>query len=70
MKSLLVSASLFVLLLAIVGCSNKELYQFGKQQQESECIEEAISESQINDCKSENRPTYKEYKKEREEIIN
>ena len=70
MKKLLVSASLFALLLAITGCSNKELYQFGQQQQESECIEEAVSESQINDCKLENRPSYEEYKKQREEIVN
>ncbi|WP_065204373.1 hypothetical protein [Shewanella woodyi] len=69
MRTLLGMALPLALTVAITGCTNKELYQFGQDQQESQCISEAVSESQINDCKSANKPSYEEYKKEREAVV-
>lgn len=53
----------------LTACSNKELYQAGQDYQKSECISNAASESQHNDCLNLDKKTYEKYEEERKEII-
>ncbi|REL28908.1 hypothetical protein DXX93_11435 [Thalassotalea euphylliae] len=57
----------FVLAVAI-GCSNRELYQLGQGYQKSDCIQNAQSGEEFQNCHQAGKP-YQEYKKEREAVV-
>ena len=59
--------ALFTLLL--LGCSSKQLYQVGQDYQKSECIKKAITEAQHLSCLQTEKKPFKEYKKEREDVL-
>ncbi|MBO1255752.1 hypothetical protein J3L16_08655 [Alteromonas sp. 5E99-2] len=65
MKVRLIIASLSVVL---TSCSNQQLYQFGQSVQEGQCIENAVSEEQYNQCKNAEKKAYKEYDRERKGV--
>ncbi|WP_159817912.1 hypothetical protein [Colwellia sp. 20A7] len=60
---------IFILLCCLNACSNKELYQAGQDYQKSECVKNASSEEQLNDCLTRNKKTYEVYKREHDEVI-
>ena len=57
-----------ILLLALTGCSNKQLYQAGQDYRKSECIRAAVSASQHQDCLKLERQSYEAYAAERKAI--
>lgn len=54
--------------IVLVACSNKQLYQVGQDYQKSECIRNAVSESQHYDCLNRDKKSYEEYEEERKQI--
>ncbi len=62
---------LFIIFFSFIlaGCSNRQLYQAGQDYQKSKCVEKAASAQQHNDCLNTDRKTYKEYERERKDIM-
>jgi len=58
---------IFVLILA--ACSNKQLYQVGQDYKKSECNKKATTQEQHIACSQAEKKLFKEYKKERQEIL-
>ena len=54
--------------IALVGCSDRQLYHAGQEYQKNKCIDEAVNEQQYNDCLNINQ-SFKEYDTERKIII-
>jgi len=63
---------LFILLVStiLIGCSNQSLYQSGQNYKKNECMKDAQTAEQHNECINAERKTFKEYKKERESVVN
>ncbi|MFD2166984.1 hypothetical protein ACFSJY_12035 [Thalassotalea euphylliae] len=60
--------TVLILIIASTGCTNKQLYQVGQNYEQSECIRNAQSAEEHQTC-YQKRKSYKEYKKEREAVI-
>ncbi|GAA5131815.1 hypothetical protein [Thalassotalea piscium] len=67
MNKLLTFVSSLILLAA---CTNKDLYNLGKDYQKSDCIDKAQNEAQYNECLLKEHKTYQEYKDARKKVIN
>jgi hypothetical protein len=61
----------FILALTfLVGCTNKNLYEYGQGYQKGECKREAQTADEYNKCSNTERKSYEEYEKERKAVIN
>lgn len=58
----------FVLIM-LAACSNKQLYQVGQDYQKSECIRNAVTESQHNDCLNLDKNPTKNMKKSVKKLL-
>lgn len=56
--------------LVLASCSNELLYEVGQDYQKSECMKEAVSDSQYNYCVNTEKKSFEKYKKDRKEVIN
>lgn len=66
----MIKMTLLVLLsITFTGCTSKDLYQVGQDYKKSECIKNAGSGSQHNDCLSSEKKSYEQYEKEREQVM-
>ena len=65
MKKLLL---FFVTLTMLLGCT-KSLYKNALNYQKKECMKQAVSMTQFNECESLNNKSYEEYTKEREALL-
>lgn len=64
-KIIALSIALFVL----SACSSKSLYETGQNYQKNECMKNAATAEQHQACLNEKRQSYRDYQREREEII-
>ncbi len=53
-----------------MGCSNKGFYELGQSYQNSECIKNAQTGAEHNECINAERKPYEEYEKERKSVLN
>ncbi|WP_448547125.1 hypothetical protein [Thalassotalea fusca] len=66
MKSTIISCIATVILLS--ACSSKEVYQFGRNVQKSDCIKHAATEEDHRACEAMETMSYEEYEKERQKL--
>lgn len=57
------------LLLTLVGCTNKQLYQVGQSYQKSECEHDALTDVQFKACQGIEAKRYEDYDQEREDVL-
>jgi len=57
-----------LVILSVVGCSNKELYNKLRLDQRNKCVEE--SQRTLSECIEHTNKSYEEYEHERKEISN
>ncbi|MBL4765254.1 MAG: hypothetical protein JKX67_08265 [Colwellia sp.] len=56
--------------IVLMGCSNKGFYELGQSYQNSECIKNAQTGAEHNECINAERKPYEEYEKERKSVLN
>ncbi|WP_286268638.1 hypothetical protein [Thalassotalea hakodatensis] len=61
--------SVFLIAIACMSCSQKQLYQIGQEQQKNACIKHAMTESEYRECLRAEQVSHKEYKKIRQQVI-
>lgn len=61
--------NIILLCLLTVGCTSKQLYQARQNHQKNECMKNATSGSEHDECVKSQRKSYEEYEKERKDII-
>jgi hypothetical protein len=54
--------------LMLTSCSHKQLYQAGQNYKKSECIRQAGSDQQYNDCLDAEKKSFETYEKERKTL--
>jgi len=62
------SCYVVTLLLLLSACSSKEVYQFGRNYQKSDCIKQAATEEDHRACEAMETMSYEEYEKERQKL--
>lgn len=61
--------TLLFMAVALVGCTNKDLYNTGQTHQRNQCIKNATNEAERDACYSQQNPSFEDYEKERKKVI-
>lgn len=69
MKKPMEKLSVVLFVVALVGCTNKELYQSGQTHQRNECLKNATTQAERDACYNQQNPSYEDYEKERQKVI-
>jgi len=59
---------LAVCLVLSTGCTSKQVYQFGKNYEKSECINKAATEEDHRACENLEQQSFEEYEEERKRL--
>ncbi|MBU2883349.1 hypothetical protein KO525_14305 [Psychrosphaera sp. B3R10] len=62
------NALVVIVALSAVACTNKSMYQFGKNYQKNECIKEAKTAWQLEECDKLETVPFEDYQKQKKEV--
>lgn len=57
-----------VVVLTAMACSSKDAYRFGQNYSKSQCIKEAKTEWQLNECETKDDVSFETYQKIRQSV--
>jgi len=60
---------IFTCSIIITACSNKQLYLNGQRNQQNDCINNSVSDSQYMECLDKPKKSYEQYEKDRKKLI-